>query len=252
VQRYKAASPPSGTPADTWEQQRTQKLDALKENQQYVEQSLVGAAYQQKDPTKKAEYLQRFAKDYPDSPNSEQALTVAAFSYQQAQNHQKMMELADGVLAKNPNSIGMLLLLADDYSEKNEQLDKAEAYAKKAAGLCETAKKPEGVSDEDWQKQITMQKGLALSALGQVDLEKKNSAAAVKNLTAATPLLKSNAAIYARNQYRLGFAYANLKNTPAAKQAFTEAASVDSPYKAAAQGKLRDLAAEKTVHKKAS
>src|SRR4029077_5756365 len=44
VQRYKAASAPSGTPADTWEQQRTQKLDALKENQQYVEQSLLGAA----------------------------------------------------------------------------------------------------------------------------------------------------------------------------------------------------------------
>ena len=39
-----------------------------------------------------------------------------------------------------------------------------------------------------------------------------------KNLTAATPLLKSNSATYARNQYRLGFAYANLKNTPAAKQ----------------------------------
>jgi len=252
VQRYKAASPPSGTTADTWEQQRTQKLDALKENQQYVEQSLLGAAYQQKDPTKKAEYLQRFAKDYPDSPNGEQALTLAAFSYQQAQNRPKMLELANSVLAKNPNSIGMLLLLADDYSEKNEQLDKAEAYAKKAAGLCETAKKPEGITEEDWQKQITLQKGLALSALGQVNLEKKDNAAAVKTLTAATPLLKSNAATYARNQYRLGFAYANLKNTPAAKQAFTEAASVDSPYKAAAQAKLKDIAADKTVHKKAS
>jgi tetratricopeptide (TPR) repeat protein len=156
------------------------------------------------------------------------------------------------VLAKNPNSIGMLLLLADDYSEKNEQLDKAEAYAKKAAGLCETAKKPEGITEEDWQKQITLQKGLALSALGQVNLEKKDNAAAVKNLTAATPLLKSNSATYARNQYRLGFAYANLKNTPAAKKAFTEAASVESPYKAAAQGKLKDIAADKTVHKKAS
>ncbi|HJY89696.1 MAG TPA: hypothetical protein VJ255_05425, partial [Candidatus Acidoferrum sp.] len=86
----------------------------------------------------------------------------------------------------------------------------------------------------------------------QINLEKKDNAAAAKNLTAATPLLKSNAASYARNQYRLGFAYANLKNTPAAKRAFTEAASVDSPYKAAAQSKLKDIAADKTVHKKAS
>ena len=55
------------------------------------------------------------------------------------------------------------------------------------------------------------------------------------------PLLESKS-----DQYRLGFAYLNLKNTPSAKQAFTEAASVDSPYKSAAQGKLKDLAADKT------
>ncbi len=250
VQRYKAAPPPAGTSAEVWNQQRTQKLDAIKENQDYVEQSLLGAAYQLKDPTRKAEYLQRFAKAFPDSPNTPQALTMAAFSSQQAQNRQKMQEIANGVLAKDPNNIGMLLLLADDYSEKNEQLDKAEAYAKKAASLCETAKKPEGLSDEDWQKQITLQKGLALSALGQVDLEKKDNAAAVKNLTAASPMLKSNAATYARNQYRLGFAYLNLKNTSGAKQAFTEAASVDSPYKGPAQDKLKGIAAEKPAHKK--
>jgi tetratricopeptide (TPR) repeat protein len=252
VQRYKIAPAPPGTPEDSWDQQRTQKLDAIKENQEYVQQSLLGAAYQLKDAAKKAEYLQRFAKDFPDSPSKEQALAMAAFAYQQTQNRPKMQEIANSVLAKDPNNIGMLLLLANDYSEKSEQLDKAEAYAKKAASLCETAKKPEGVSEEDWQKQIRLQKGLALSALGQVDLEKKDNASAVKNLTAATPLLKSNAVSYAGNQYRLGFAYLNLKNTPGARQAFTEAASVDSPYKAAAQGKLKDLEAQKTVHKKAS
>jgi tetratricopeptide (TPR) repeat protein len=250
VQRYKISPAPSDTSAEAWNQQRTQKLDAIKENQDYIEQSLLGAAYQQKDPTKKAEYLQRFAKVFPDSLNTTQALTMAAFSYQQAQNRPKMQEIANGVLAKDPNDIGMLLLLADDYSEKNEQLDKAEAYAKKAASLCETAKKPEGLSGEDWHKQITLQKGLALSALGQVNLEKKDNASAVKNLTAASALLKPNAATYARNQYRLGFAYLNLKNTPGAKQAFTEAASVDSPYKGPAQDKLKGIAAEKPVHKK--
>src|SRR5208337_5167608 len=113
---------------------------------------------------------------------------------------------------------------ADDYSEKGEQLDKAEGYAKKAAELCDAAKKPDGVSDADWQKQISLQKGLALSALGQVDLQKKLNPAAVDSLTKAAPLLKSNAAMYARNQYRLGFFYVNLKKNVEAKQAFTDAA----------------------------
>ena len=252
VQRYKAAPPPEGTAADAWEQQKKSKLEGIKEDQAYVEASLLNAAYQQKDPAKKADYLLRFAKAFPDSPNAEQAMSMAAFTYQAAQNRAKMQQTATGTLDKYPNNIGMLLLLADDYGERSEQLDKAEAYAKKAASLCETAKKPEGVADADWQKQITLQKGLALSALGQVNIAKKDNLAAVKNLSAAAPLLKSNATTYARNQYRLGFAYLNLKRGAEAKQALTEAASVDSPYKGPAQEKLKSLAAAKPAAKKGS
>ena len=135
------------------------------------------------------------------------------------------------------------MLLADDYSEKGENLDKAETYAKKAAALSDTAKKPDGVSDADWQKQAKVQKGIALSALGQIDLQKKDNAAAVDNLTKAAPLLKGNNSVYARNQYRLGFAYLNLKKTAEARQAFTDAASVDSPYKGPAEEKLRAMPA---------
>jgi tetratricopeptide (TPR) repeat protein len=212
----------------------------------------MNAAYQQKDPAKKAALLVRFANQFPDSSNAGQALGAAAVTYQQAQNRPKMLETANSALAKDPDNIGILLLLADDYSEKGEQLGKAEAYAKKAASLCDTAKKPEGVSDADWQKQINLQKGLAFSALGQIDLQKKLNPAAVESLTKAAPLLKSNAAVYARNQYRLGFAYLNVKKTVEAKQAFTDAASVDSPYKGPAQDKLKGLAAAKAPAKKAS
>jgi tetratricopeptide (TPR) repeat protein len=245
VQRYKASPPPSGMSADGWTQQKAQTLGAIKDNQSYIEQSFLSAAYQQKNPLKKAEALQRFAKDFPDSPNAESALGQGAFAYQQAQNRPKMLEVANAVLAKNPNDIGMLLLLADDYSEKNEQLDKAGEYAKKAAALCESAKRPDGMSDADWQNQISLQKGLALSAMGQVDLEKKLNPQAVESLTKAAPLLKSNAVSYARNQYRLGFAYLNLKKSAEAKQAFTDAASVDSPYKGPAQDKLKGLSTGK-------
>ena len=254
LQRYKALPPPSGTSPEAWTQQKTMTLGAIKDNQDYIEQSFLNAAYQQKDSVKRAESLQRFAKYFPDSPKTPQALSMSAFAYQEAQNRPKMQQVATAVLAKNPDDIGMLLLLADDYSEKNEQLDKAAEYAKKAAALCDTAKKPEGMSDADWQKQTSLQKGLALSALGQVDLEKKLNPQAVESLTKAAPLLKSNAVSYARNQYRLGFAYLNLKKNADARQAFTEAASVDSPYRAPAQDKLKSLGTAKpgTAAKKAA
>jgi hypothetical protein len=60
-------------------------------------------------------------------------------------------------------------------------------------------------------------------------------------LKTAAPLLKPDANSYARNQYRLGFALLNLKKVPEAKAALTDAASVESPYKALAQAKLKAM-----------
>jgi len=252
LQRFSAEPAPAGKDPGNWKAEQQQKLDAVKDNQEYIEESMANAAYHQKDVASQAALLVRYAKAFPDSPRGIQALDSAALLYQRAQNRPKMLETANTVLQKDPDNLGMLLLLADDYSEKGENLDKAEAYAKKAAQLCDTAKKPEGVADADWQKQITLQKGLALSALGQIDLQKKENTAAVDSLTKAAPLLKGNNAVYARNQYRLGFAYLNLKKAAEARQALTEAASVESPYKQYALEKLKSIPASagKTPAKK--
>ena len=241
LQRYKASPPPEGTSADAWNNQKTQTLESAADNIKYLEQLLYDGAYRTPEASKRAALLVRFAQLFPDSSYANQALGVAAASYQQAQNGPKMLETANGLLAKDPNNVGMLILLADYYSEKGEQVDKAESSAKKAIAALDAAKKPDGVTDEQWQTQSALQKGLALSALGQVDIEKHNNVQAVDHLKAAAPLLKSDAGIYARNQYRLGFAYLNLKKAPEAKAAFTEAASVNSPYKALAQDKLKSL-----------
>jgi len=248
--RFNASAAPSGTSEDQWKQEKQNVLQANADNIRYVEQAVYAGVYQTKDPATKAAQLAKFAELFPASPFANQALGVAAFSYQQAQNTPKMLEVANGLLTKDPNNLGMLLLLADYYGEKGEQLDKAEAYAKKAAGLVDTAPKPEGVADDQWKQQMTLQKGLAFSALGQVNLQKKDNASAVQNLQTATPLVKSDSFSYARNQYRLAFAFLNLKKLPEAKQALTEAASVDSPYKQPALDKLKGLPAKAPVTRK--
>ena len=253
VQSYQKSTPLAGTDAESWDRAKADKIAAQKDNLDYVRQSLLSAAYNTKDPAKRAGYLERISKMYEGTPDATQALSMAAFAYQQAQDRPKMLATANAVLAKNPDNIGILLLLADDYSEKGEQLDKAEGYAKKALSLADSAKKPEGETDEQWKQETSVQKGLALSALGQISIEKKQNTQAVDYLTKAAPLLKSNVVTFARNQYRLGFAYLNLKKNPEAKQAFTDAASADSPYKGPAQQKLAELGAAKAApHKKAS
>jgi tetratricopeptide (TPR) repeat protein len=234
LKRYKASSVP--------DEEKKRNLENAHDNVVYVQQLVFNGAYQTQDPTKRAALLVQFAQMFPDSQYADQAMGVAAASYQQTQNTAKMLEVADGLLAKDPNNVGMLLLLADYYSEKGEHLDKAEADAKKVPTALADAKKPDGVTDEQWQQQVSLQKGLALSALGQVNIQKKNNAAAVGNLKEASPLLKSDANSYARNQYRLGYALLNLKKIPEAKQAFTEAASVNSPYKQPSLDKLKAMA----------
>jgi tetratricopeptide (TPR) repeat protein len=242
--RYKNSPAPSASSSslDSWEQQKKQTLESNKDGIMYVQQVVFNGAYQTKDAPKRAAYLARFGQAFTDSPYANQALGMAAAAYQQAQNVPKMLEVANGLLARDSNNIGMLLLLSDYYSEKGEQLDKAEAYARKAVPLLDTAQKPEGMTDEQWAQQRALQKGLALSSLGQVNIQKKDNAQAAENFKAAAPLLKSDDGSYARNQYRLGFALLNLKKNSEARAAFTQAASVNSPYKALAQDKLKAMA----------
>ena len=243
ITAYKASPAPEGVAADAWEQQKAHAIENNQDNYHFVQQAVYGGVYQTQDPAKRADQLVRFAKVFPDSPYALQAMGVAASSYQQAQNTTKMMEVANGLLAKDPNNMGMLLLVSDYYGEKGEQLDKAETYAQKALTLADSAPKPANVADDQWKQQMTLQKGLALSTLGQINLQKKNNAGAVQNFLSAKPLLKSNDTSFARNSYRMGFAYVNLKKIPEAKAAFTEAASVNSPYKSYALDKLKALPA---------
>jgi tetratricopeptide (TPR) repeat protein len=252
VEKFKGAPPPEGTSADDWAHIKADKLASIKDDQDYVRQALLNGAYNAKQATKQADYFVRFAKMYPGTPEGQQALMLAASDYEKAGNRDKMQEMANTALAKDPNNVDMMLLLADDYGENGDQLDKADAYAKKAITVTDAAKKPDNLSDEQWQQQTSVQKGWALSTLGQIDLQKKQNALAVENLVKAGPLLKTNAVMYARNEYRLGFAYLNLKKNADATKAFTEAASVDSPYKGPAQQKLAELSTARPAHKKAS
>ena len=249
---YRASPAPPGVAAETWEQQKTQTIEGNRDNIRYVQQAVYNGAYQIQEPAKRADALLAFAKIFPDSEYALTALGVAASSYQQAQNAPKMLEVANALLAKDPKNLGMLLLVSDYYGEKGEQLDKAEAYARQAATLADSAPRPENVSEDQWKQQTDLQKGLALSTLGQVNLQKKNNAQAIQNFQAAAPLLKSNDVGYARNEYRLGFACINLKKYPEAKVAFTQAASVNSPYKQPALDKIKTIPAASAPRRKAS
>ena len=241
--RYKAKPAPEGTDAATWEAQKSRALAEAQDNINYVQYALFSAAYQTREPSARVALLERFAAAFPDSPYAANTPALIAAAYQQAQNYSKMLEYAQKILARDPKNLGMLLLLSDYFSERGEQLDKAEEYAKKALDLLAGAQKPEGITDEQWQKEVALQKGLAWTALGQVHIHRRRDAQALEAFRTAAPLLKPDRVTYARNQYRMGFALLNLKRVAEARAALAEAASIDSPYRALAQEKLKTLPA---------
>ncbi len=248
VTRFKSSPPPTGMSKENWEQQKQGIFRGAQDDISYYQNATFNAAYKLTESKSRANYMDRFAKDFPDSPYAVNAREQVAFSEEQAQNFPKMMEAAQAVLAADPKNVDMLVLLSDYWSEKGQQLDKAADYAQKAIDILTKAQKPEGADDAQWQQQVAMQKGLAYSALGEVYVNQTFNVQAVNAFRQATPLLKSNPTSYARNQYRLGFTLAKMQKIPEARAALTEAASIDSPYRALAQQTLAKIGGGATTH----
>jgi tetratricopeptide (TPR) repeat protein len=251
VARYKAAPPPAGTSQQTWASQQANTLKSAQEDIESMQYALFTAASQVSDGSQRAIFFDRFLKDFPDSAYAPNAREALAFAYQQAQNTPKMLDSAQQVLAKDPSNVSMLLLLADYYSGEGKQLDDAAADAQKALDTLGSAAKPAQVSQADWDKQVTLQKGIAYSALGQIDVIRTKNAQAVAAFKEADPLLESNNYYYARNLYRLGFTLAKMQQTAEAIKYLEQAIKIDSPFRALAQQTLAKIngSAPKASHR---
>lgn len=243
VARFKARPAPAGMEPKEWASRQAAALDDVKDQVRYAQVTLFQVVNQQSDLKRKAALLDRYATGFADAPEAANAQSLTANAYRQMQNYPKMQEFAQKILTRDPNNLNMLLLLADDGSERNVNLDKADEYAHRALDLVGKAAKPEGMSDEQWAQQKSVQQGLAWSSIGQVQLQRKQNSQAVESLKTAAPLLKSDNFSYARNQYRLGFAYINLKMMAEARAAFADAASLNTPYRGPAQEKMAGIPA---------
>ena len=241
LERYKSSPPAEGTNPDDWAKIKTDMLAELSSTIGYVEYTLFTTGYQLQDSAQRAELLERFVTAFPKSFYASQAQVMAADAYQQARAPQKMVAFAQKMLASDPDDFWMMVTLADYWATNQEQLDAAEAHARKAIPLIEKAPKMEGITEEDWQKQKSLQLGLAWSALGLIHVHKNRDAQAVEALRTASPLLKPYDYYYGRNLYFLGFALARAKRVTEARPILTEATTVNSPYKSRAQETLAKI-----------
>ncbi|MGA7685134.1 MAG: hypothetical protein WCA58_08980, partial [Terriglobales bacterium] len=150
-------------------------------------------AIQQADANAKISGLEAFLTQYPNSVMKEDALELLMSAYGQAGNAPKAQETALKVLQANPCNLRGLALLAFTKRATAEQggagaaqsLTEAGQFGEKGLQCVQTATKPDGTTDADFQKLKSETSGIFNGAAGMAALQAKNYDKAQQYLGAA-------------------------------------------------------------------
>src|SRR6266849_1929222 len=198
------ASQPQPAQASPSQPQQKKEIKDPAEYNAYV------GAVQQTDPAAKISGLEAFLTQYPNSVMKEDALELLMGTYQQAGNQAKVIDTAQKVLQANPCNLRASALLA--YTKQamavagqNSQQNFAQAgqAAEKGLQCLQTAAKPDGTSDADFQKLKAQTTAIFNGAAGLAAFQAKDYAKAEQYLRAAVEADPANLL----NVYDLALAY---------------------------------------------
>ena len=170
-----AQQPPAQQPAATDQQANTptsQKV--IKDPAEY---NAYITALNTTDPAAKGAAMEAFIAQYPNSIVKIDALEQAQDAYQHANNQQKAEQVARQILTVDPGNVSSLEIVV--YVERQGIKDaqtgaKARADAERGLQALQTMKKPEAMSDADFEKMSNQMTGIfagtaAFGALQQQD-----------------------------------------------------------------------------------
>lgn len=238
-----AAPAPEGVSAEAWRREKQQLLQTAQADWRNLAYDVFVAVTQVPDPAQRLSFLGLFLQLFPKSDYESSAIVQAALAAQQKGDLETMMRWADQGLEANPNDGVLMMLVGDVLSERGQDLERARTLAQR---MLETLAsdpnqvRPQGLPEEQWTGLQQLWQGTAHTILGQVLMHQETATApagmaktrqAIEEFRAASPLLKAETQSYARNLFRLGYAYAKLGEMVPARDALTEVMSLETPYK---------------------
>ncbi|MGI9103085.1 MAG: tetratricopeptide repeat protein [Terriglobales bacterium] len=172
-------------------------------------------ALNQSDPNAKAQALETFLQQYPNSVVKVGALELLMATYQQLGNQQKVVDAANRLLQGDPGNLRALALLTYLARQQAEQggpnaataLQQASQYAQKGLQALQSAAKPPELSAADWEKLKSQTSAIFAGAAGMAALQQKDYANASRYLTQAVQAQPTDL----RNVYPLALAYLQQK-----------------------------------------
>lgn len=227
---------PEGISNEEFASKIAEEKSSGQQSYEFLEISAYNVVSGEQDPKARLNYIEQYTDAFPESRFSEQVNAFAIMSVQQMNNPAKLNEFAEKALAKNPNSLSTLILLANAFSE-----DQSPASATKAANYARKAIELAKADEPGADKQRKLSAGVAHSALGYALLKEDKTAQAIAELKTAASMLKENPAAYSTVLYRLGFAYAKTQQYAQAKPVLAEAAEIEGPFQQASKDLLQKV-----------
>jgi tetratricopeptide (TPR) repeat protein len=208
------------------------------------------------------------AKDLPPGPQKEEALKwlqeinprsiylVTASKSKTAELLQsgdlsRAVMSAKDELAKDPNNMDLLAVLADDAMRRNDAA-KVLLYTAKLLDLLN--RKPDSLTMAEWQNKRNRFLGPALWMNGTMSALSGNLWQADRSLRAAIPYMRANPQYLSAGLYNLGFVNYQLaqKGEPnrvqEAIRLFTECAQANGPHREQALKNVATIRAEYNIH----
>jgi hypothetical protein len=148
------------------------------------------AAISATDAAQKAQMMESYLQTYPNSVMKEDGLELLLKTYQSLNNETQIKASAQRLLQVNPNNLTALALLSYlDRSLAQKGGTDAPAALKEAGELgvkglqaIETAPKPEGYSDDQWNGMKSSFRVIYLGSVGHAALQAKDYPTAQQNL----------------------------------------------------------------------
>ena len=205
----------------------------LKEEAAFKDFQLVSS----ENANKKIELGEAFLHKYPSSQYRSPVYSALTAAYLQTNQVQKMEEAGEKDLVLNPKDVQVLAMLGQTLPramtsstpEPDKRLEKAEQYAKRAIEGTPTLTKPDGLTNDQFEKAKNQTLAIAHSGLGLVNFRRGKYAEAIAELDQSVKLDSRSDPV---NYYVLGVANHNTSHFREAAAAFSKCAEFQGSMQA--------------------
>ena len=213
---------PADVPADQFASGVATQKEQSKGAYEFFQTAAYNALTADNNAKARMDDIDRFSATFPKSTLDDQISYYALMTLSELRDTPRLIEYANKRLAKNPDDLTTLVMLANTYADGTEAA-KAVPYAQKAISVAKA-----DAPDADQTRKTSA--GTAHSVLGRVYANQGKTPVSIAELKAAVALLKGHDdQQFAVAAYYLGWDYAKIHDLTQSRAILNEAVAIAGP-----------------------